>query len=146
VVQDFGESALSKPGILKPNLFIFDSTCHLSLHVKAQGKHGWDSIGLPVDIFHFKSKHKETDQHCQEHCNPTMFEDLLVVNEKTGREEWYLNTSISEQNNVWLGGFHTMCIEMRAVFYDFFLDEMIRLQNEVTLVRLHLQGAEPHYW
>jgi hypothetical protein len=146
VVQDFGESTLSKPGMPTLNLFIFGSACRLSLHVKAQGKHWWDSIGLPVDIFHFKSKHKETDQHCREYCNPAMFEDVLVVNEKTGKEEWYFNTSISEQNNIWLGGFHTMCRDMRAVFYDFFLDEMIRLQNEVTLVRLHLQGPEPRYW
>jgi hypothetical protein len=61
-----------------------------------------------------------------------MFQELLVFNEKTGKDEWFFDTSIAEQTNVWLGGFHTMCREMHAVFYDFFLDEMIMTCNEIT--------------
>ena len=75
-----------------------------------------------------------------------MFRELLVFNEKTGKDEWFFNTSIAEQTNVWLGGFHTMCCEMHAVFYDFFLDEMIMMCNKVTRDRLAAQGFHPKYW
>jgi hypothetical protein len=106
----------------------------------------WDDIGLPIDVFHFKSMHKQTDIFCQQYCNPAMFKELLVVNEKTKKEEWYFNTSIAEQTNVWLGGFHTMCREMRVVFFEFFLDQMIMQRNEVIVARLASQGYEPRHW
>jgi hypothetical protein len=36
---------------------------------------------------------------------------------------------IAEQTNVWLGGFHSICREMQGIMYDFFVDQMILMQN-----------------
>ncbi|KAF8220828.1 hypothetical protein L208DRAFT_1331475 [Tricholoma matsutake] len=43
--------------------------------------------------------------------------------------DWYFNTSVVEQTNTWLGGYHSMCHEMLLAKFNFFLDEMIRLWN-----------------
>jgi hypothetical protein len=134
------------PGVRKPDLVVFDSNCRLAQYVKNRNKTWWDTVGLPVDVFHFKTKHKQTDVYCQEWCNPAMFKELLVYNPKTQKDEWFFNTSIAEQTNVWLGGFHSICREMRAVFFDFFLDQMILLRNEVTRTRLAAEGVSPQYW
>jgi hypothetical protein len=48
-----------------------------------------------------------------------------------------------EQTNVWLGGYHSMCCEMLPVKYNFFLDEMVRLRNEMVVVKLAQDGHEP---
>jgi hypothetical protein len=78
------------------------------------------NIGLSVDVFHFKCKHSVTDEFCQAHCNPASFPELA-----TDEGKWHFNSSIAEQTNVWLGGYHAMCREMRVDRYTFFLDEMI---------------------
>jgi hypothetical protein len=91
-------------------------------------------------------KHKETDIDCQLHCNPSNFPELRHFNEKTKKDEWYFNTSIAEQINVWVVGFHSMCREMRAIFYDFFLDQMVLIQNGITKKRLEKQGLHPMYF
>ena len=62
-------------------------------------------IGLTVDVFHFKSKHAETDIFCQTNCNPIAYPELL----SDDGEGWYFNSSIAEQTNVWLGGYHAIC-------------------------------------
>ena len=95
-------------------------------------------IGLSVDVFHFTCKHSETDTFCQENCNPHAFPELL-------REDggWYFNSSIAEQTNVWLGGFHAICREMRIDKYTFFLDEMIMRKNRLTKVKLEKDGMIP---
>ena len=56
---------------------------------------------------------------------------------------WWFNTSIAEQVNVWLGGYHVICREMLVVKYNFFLDEMIHLHNEVTIAKLAARGFNP---
>jgi hypothetical protein len=78
-----------------------------------------------VGVFHHKLKHKETDLWCQTRCNPAACSEMMYHNLKTGKDEWYFNTSIAEQTNVWLGGFHSICQEMHGITYDFFLDQMI---------------------
>jgi hypothetical protein len=98
---------------------------------------------MPVDVFHHKTKHKETDTWCQTRCNPAGFPEMLWFNPTTKKTEWYFNTSIAEQTNVWLGGFHSMCRELRPLFYDFFLDEMIMIRNQITQKRLVQQGHGP---
>jgi hypothetical protein len=95
-------------------------------------------IGLSVDVFHFTSKHSEADVFCQENCNPIAFPELI-------REDggWYFNSSIAEQTNVWLGGFHSILREMRMDKYVFFLDEMIMRRNRMTKEKLEKEGMVP---
>ena len=56
---------------------------------------------------------------------------------------WFFNTSVAEQTNAWLGGYHSMCQEMLPAKFDFFLDEMIRLRNVEVIKRLHREGRHP---
>ena len=91
-----------------------------------------------VDVWHFLNKHQVTHEYCQKHCNPAMYKELL---DKFGR--WFFNTSVAEQTNAWLQGYHSICREMLPVKYDFFLDEMIRLRNVVVLQRLEDGGHNP---
>ena len=63
---------------------------------------------LPVYVFHFKSKHKESDQFCGRYCNPPLWEDL--INQETG--QWVFNSSAAEQVDVWFGGFNAMTLLM----------------------------------
>ena len=58
---------------------------------------------------------------------------------------WWFNTSIAEQVNVWLGSYHSICREMLPVKYNFFLDEMIRLRNIVTVEGLEGKGLNPRH-
>ena len=56
---------------------------------------------------------------------------------------WFFNTSVAEQTNAWLGGYHSLCREMLPAKFDFFLDEMIRLRNIEVIRRLARQGHHP---
>lgn len=52
-----------------PDVTFFNNNCHLQEHLhKEKDSFLWHII-LAVDVFHFKSKHKETDIFCQKHCN-----------------------------------------------------------------------------
>lgn len=95
--------------------------------------------GLPVDVFHFKSKHKDTDKWCQENCNPADFPELMDGN------KWRFNSSIAEQTNVWLGGYHAIVREMGVIKYNFFLDCMMVLHNRIVLRRLKDDGHKPGF-
>lgn len=98
-------------------------------------------MGLSVDVFHFKCKHKETHTFCQENCNPAAFPELL-------RDDggWFFNSSAAEQANAWMGGYHAMCREMLVDKYDFFLDQMILRHNRVTKAKLEAQECHPGNW
>ena len=113
-----------------PEVIFYDANCLLHKHVK--NDEFFKNKILPVDVFHFNCKHSLADAFCQENCNPADFPDLLGTDGK----KWFFNTSIAEQTNVWLGGFHSICREMTADRYDFFLDEMIIMRNRQTLARL----------
>ena len=95
---------------------------------------------MPVDVFHFKSKHKETDEFCQKHCNPARWTELADADGK-----WIFNSSAAEQVNAWIGGYLAMVREMLAHRYDFFLDEMIKRRNEVVLEHLANGGHSPYH-
>src|SRR6266487_5911899 len=109
-----------------PSHIFFDNNCSLAKHVKDDPV--FANVGLPVDVFHFKCKHSESDTFCQQNCNPALFPELFGPDGKG----WYFNSSIAEQTNAWLGGYHSICQEMLADKYDFFLDEMILQRNKVT--------------
>ena len=98
---------------------IIDNNCSLAQHIK--GDPFFKNIGLSVDVFHIKLKHKESHTFCQENCNLTAFPELLGINGKG----WYFNSFMAKQTNVWLGGYHAICQEMLVNKYDFILDQMI---------------------
>jgi len=62
----------------------------------------------------------------------------------TADGKWFFNTSIAEQINVWLGGYHSICREMLPVKYDFFLDEMIKRRNHLIVKELRQKGKAPY--
>ncbi|KAL0061742.1 hypothetical protein AAF712_011415 [Marasmius tenuissimus] len=133
-----------------PEHFIYDTNCILSQYVRGVNvpphiRDFFAHIKLAVDVFHFKCKHKESDQYCQLHCNPYAFPELMYRNEK-GDEKWYFNTSVAEQTNTWFGRYQSMCREMGGVFYEFFLNEMIRLRNQETKEKLEEQELNPSHW
>jgi hypothetical protein len=60
----------------------------------------FDQCALPVDVFHFKSKHKESNVDCGQNCNPYIRLEL-----RTEDGMWQFNSSAAEQANSWIGGF-----------------------------------------
>ncbi|KZV90926.1 hypothetical protein EXIGLDRAFT_592899, partial [Exidia glandulosa HHB12029] len=129
----------------KPSFIFYDDNCHLWKYLNALPQDSpirefFKRIGLPVDVFHFSSKHKEGDLVCQTHCNPANFPDL--VNQADG--SWTYNSSAAEQANRWLNKFKGIVREMNALSFNFFLDEMIMLRNEFTVQGLKDKGTMPH--
>src|SRR5580693_2865267 len=98
----------------------------------------FDQVLLPVDVFHFKAKHKETDTFCQENCNPAAWKELF---DKDGN--WRFNSSAAEQANAWIGNFISIVLEMLAHRFNFFIDEMIQGRNRDTVGRLAEDGYRP---
>jgi hypothetical protein len=127
-------------GDIKPNHIFFDNNCTLAKVVKDNPF--FHDIGLTVDVFHFKSKHAETDVFCQTHCNPAGYPELLSAD----GNGWYFNSSIAEQTNVWLGGYHSICREMLVDKYVFFLDEMIMRKNRLVKAKLEKEKHMPELW
>ncbi|KAJ7212741.1 hypothetical protein C8J57DRAFT_1604047 [Mycena rebaudengoi] len=111
------------PGSL-PSYIFYDNNCQFYRHLLASNDHYFDGVGLPVDVWHFKCKHKEGDNFCQTHCNPARFRELIGVDGK-----WVFNSSAAEQSNAWFGKFQNVVQEMRVLRYNFFLDEMIAIHN-----------------
>lgn len=70
----------------------------------------FEQMALPVDVFHFKSKHKQSDVFCGQHCNPALWPELM--DEKT--KKWIFNSSAAEMVNLWLSGFRAMTRLMRS--------------------------------
>lgn len=123
-----------------PDVIFYDNNCHLQSHLNAQGETFFSDVILPVDVFHFKSKHKETDEFCQKHCNPALWPELVDADGK-----WIFNSSIAEQVNVWIGGYLAIVRDMLPHRYDFFLDEMIKRRNQVVVEKLRKSGQIPYH-
>ncbi|KAJ8482514.1 hypothetical protein ONZ45_g14924 [Pleurotus djamor] len=123
-----------------PTVIFYDNNCHLQAHLLKQGDTYFQNTILPVDVFHFKSKHKKTDEFCQRHCNPAQWKELVDV--KTNK--WRFNSSIAEQVNVWMGGYMAVVREMLPYHFDFFLDEMIKRRNQIIIHKLKTQGSIPY--
>ncbi|TDL13731.1 hypothetical protein BD410DRAFT_734945 [Rickenella mellea] len=122
-----------------PSFIFFDNNCRLKQHLDSTNDHYFDHVGLPVDVFHAKTKHKETDEFCQRYCNPAAFPQLIGDNKK-----WVFNSSAAEQTNRWFGGFRSIVREMSPARYNFYLDEMIMLRNQFTVQNLERKGHFPH--
>ncbi|KAJ6564240.1 hypothetical protein B0H19DRAFT_1209843 [Mycena capillaripes] len=125
----FVQKTFSVPHAFKPEHFVYDTNCN----AKQQ------DVGMTIDFFHFLHKHKISHTFCQEHCNPADHPELMGPDGKTG----FFNTSVVEQTNVWLGGYHSICREMLLVKYNFFLDEMICLRNQITIAKLAADCHDP---
>jgi hypothetical protein len=87
----------------------YDNNCHIAAMLAAEGDTYFEDVALPVDVFHFKSKHKEGDEFCGRHCNPALWVELM--DPETG--SWVFNSSAAEQVNRWLRGYHAMTHLMR---------------------------------
>jgi len=130
------KNAFSVPGSQKPEHIFYDTNC--DARQQAEKDPWFHNVGMCVDAWHFRNKHAVTHQYCQLNCNPAMYPELM---DDFGG--WFFNTSIVEQTNTWLGGYHSMCREMLPEKYDFFLDEMARLQNIEVIQRLERKGHCP---
>ncbi|TBU37062.1 hypothetical protein BD309DRAFT_1005086 [Dichomitus squalens] len=123
--------------LLLPQVIFFDNACSLKKHVIALKEKHFDNCIMPVDAFHAKTKHKESDNFCNQHCNAAQWPELF------NGDKWIFNSSAAEMTNAWLGGFQAMVREMRAAHYDFFLDEVIKWRNRLTIEELSRVGADP---
>jgi hypothetical protein len=92
-----------------------------------------------VDVFHFKSKHKESNIKCGQHCNPYIWPEL-----RTEDGKWQFNSSAAEQTNAWYGGLLAIVHNMQADRYKFFLDEMIKQWNRMVVKELKCKGKHPY--
>lgn len=119
----------------------FDNNCGMKQHIEAQQDAFFAKIGLPVDVFHFKCKHKETDSFCREFCDPSTFPELRGPD-----GSWYFNSSVCEQTNVWLAGYHAMAREMTKEKFNVFFDELIMRRNRATHERLKKDDKFPFNW
>ncbi|KAJ4474712.1 hypothetical protein C8J55DRAFT_390910, partial [Lentinula edodes] len=137
-VKDFLKSVYPNQNNL-PDVIFHDNNCHLQSHLQAQQDLFFRGTMLPVDVFHFKSKHKESDEFCQKHCNPLQWTELVGDN-----GEWVFNSSAAEQGNVWIGGYQAIVREMLPHNYNFFLDKMIKRRNEVLVAKLRRAGNAPY--
>ncbi|KAJ3770157.1 hypothetical protein FB446DRAFT_790719 [Lentinula raphanica] len=137
-VKDFLKSVYPNPQDL-PDVVFYDNNCHLQSHLQAQRDEYFRGTMLPVDVFHFKSKHKESDEFCQKHCNPAQWTELVGDD-----GEWIFNSSAAEQSNVWIGGYQAILRDMLAHNFDFFLDEMIKRRNMVLVAKLRQEGKAPY--
>jgi hypothetical protein len=79
----------------------------------ASGDRYFDHVALPVDVFHFKSKHKEADEFFSLYYNLACWHKL--IDESIGK--WIINSSAAEQANLWSGGFHAMMHIMQVDRY-----------------------------
>ncbi|KAF9522001.1 hypothetical protein CPB83DRAFT_911574 [Crepidotus variabilis] len=123
-----------------PSILWFDNNCQLVSMLRTDRDTYFDGCALPVDVFHFKSKHKERDVNCGKNCNPYLWPQLRTADGKS----WRFNSSAAEQTNVWFGGFQSIVREMQADRYDFFLDEMIKRRNRILIKELEKKGCAPY--
>ncbi|KAJ7238239.1 hypothetical protein C8J57DRAFT_1087014, partial [Mycena rebaudengoi] len=139
-VKDFLKATFPEeyPGAM-PSYIFYDNNCQFLKHLRACNDHYFDNVGLPVDVFHFKCKHTERDIFCQLNCNPALFKELIGTDGK-----WIFNSSAAEQANVWFGKFQNIVQEMPAIRFNFFLDEMIAIHNEITVAELSRTRQRPH--
>ncbi|KAJ7210572.1 hypothetical protein B0H12DRAFT_1278150 [Mycena haematopus] len=125
-----------------PHVLWHDNNCRVVAMLKNDDEYlrtYFDGCALPVDVFHFKSKHKEGDVECGRNCNPYIWPEL-----RTKDGKWRFNSSAAEQTNAWFGGFQSMVREMQADRYDFFLDEMILRRNRTLIKDLARRGQIPY--
>ena len=88
----------------------YDNNCRVAAMLAADGNTYFKNVTLPVDMFHFKSKHKQTDDFCGRFCNPAHW--VKLIDDQT--DQWIFNSSAAEQVNLWFGGFCAITCLMHA--------------------------------
>jgi len=125
-----------------PGVIWYDNNCKLYSMLQNDKdpylRHYFDRCVLPVDVFHYKTKHKESDIDCGKNCNPYKWSELRL-NDK----EWRFNSSAAEQVNAWYGRFQAIVREMQVDRYNFFLNEMVRRRNCLVVEDLRRKGLQP---
>jgi hypothetical protein len=94
----------------------YDNNCHVAAMLDKARDTYFNEVALPVDVFHFKSKHKESDGYCGRNCNLALWKELM--DEETG--QWIFNSSAAEQVNLWFGQFNAITRLMRQERYRLF--------------------------
>lgn len=126
-----------------PNVIWHDNNCRIMAMLKNDTDERlrtyFHDVALPVDVFHFKSKHKESDVECGQNCNPYLWPEL-----RTEGGKWRFNSSAAEQGNAWYGGFLAIIRDMQSDRYEFFLDEMIKRRNRMVVKELQRRGRKPY--
>jgi len=75
-----------------PTFLWYDNNCHVKkVLVDRAPDDRLHQVALPVDVFHFKSKHKETDAFCGMHCNPALWPELMTDG------KWMFNSSVAHE-------------------------------------------------
>ncbi|RPD59431.1 hypothetical protein L227DRAFT_503555, partial [Lentinus tigrinus ALCF2SS1-6] len=123
----------------RPSFLIYDNSCTLLKHIRASRLEDLSHTALTVDVFHANTKHSDSDEFCQENCNPALFPELYDDEDR----RWVFNSSVCEQVNAWFGRFLPVVREMSEVHYNFFLDEMIAIYNEYRERVLANRGKRP---
>ncbi|RXW12782.1 hypothetical protein EST38_g13072 [Candolleomyces aberdarensis] len=108
-----------------PQVIWHDNNCKVQSMLQKDQDFYFKNCTMPVDVFHFKSKHKESNTQCNPTCNPAKWKEL-----QTSDGKWRFNSSAAEQANIWFGGYQAIVREMEAIRYDFYLDEMIKQHNQ----------------
>lgn len=126
-----------------PGVIWHDNNCRIIAMLKNDTderlKTYFRDVALPVDVFHFKSKHKESDVECGQNCNPYLWPELHTEDGK-----WRFNSSTAEQANLWYGGFTAIVRDMQSDQYEFFLDKMIKRHNRMIVKELQQRGKKPY--
>ncbi|KAH9481160.1 hypothetical protein JR316_0005680 [Psilocybe cubensis] len=122
-----------------PGVLWHDNNCRIMLMLEKEKDTYFSHSALPVDVFHFKCKHKAQDDKCNANCNPAKWPELMTPDGK-----WRFNSSAAEQANAWLGGYQAIVREMQADRYEFFLDELIKRRNRNIIKDLEKKGKNPH--
>jgi len=125
-----------------PAVLWHDNNCRIRAMLNNDDDHlrtYFDHCALPVDVFHFKCKHKEQDIDCGRNCNPYIWPEL-----RTDDGKWRFNSSAAEQTNAWFGGYQAIVREMQADRYEFFLDEMIKRRNRLIIKDLERRMKRPY--
>ncbi|KAI0310443.1 hypothetical protein OF83DRAFT_1228775 [Amylostereum chailletii] len=122
-----------------PHILFYNNACKLLKRIReAQEEAYFSHCKMPVDVFHMRTKHKDSDAFCGEHCNPITIPGLV----KDGK--WRFNSSAAEMTNAWFGGFQSNVREMRPERFDFFLDEMIKQRNRMIVLDLQKRSLRPY--
>ncbi|KAK0222261.1 hypothetical protein IW262DRAFT_1296832 [Armillaria fumosa] len=126
-----------------PSYIFYDNNCQLLRHAWKQRDTYYNKTGMVVETWHAKS-HKETDEFCRQWCLPSRFSELMTVGHN-GKPKWRFNASSAEQANAWFGGYHPIVREMPRCCgsYNFYLDEMITMQNCAVVAKLDTRGQSP---
>jgi len=136
-IKKFHEKLFPTPQSV-PGVIFYDNNCHIKRVLEKSRNLHFQWCALPVDVFHMKTKHKESNEFCNTFCNPARFPDLIH------NGKWRFNSSAAEMTNVWFGGYQALVREMWVDRYNFFLDEMIKRRNQIIVKDLQKWHAYPY--